>query len=161
MFYNEGMISDFFYASPIDKWVVVDVSDEKIVSIRFIVHDCNSSIGSARITLPVSSDLIRYLHGSPVDFSPYAVDLTGYTPFQKEVLTAARSIPFGNCITYSSLADRIGRPGAARAAANALGRNTIPIIIPCHRVVSKHGLGGFSWGKDLKLKLLGLESMSI
>ncbi len=115
--------------------------------------------GDERMTLPVTSDLQRYFMGENVDFSSYDVDLSCFTPFQQEVLTATRSIHWGTCITYSQLASMVGRPKAVRAVGNALGSNRVPVIIPCHRIVSKHGPGGYSLGAGLKLELLRLESI--
>ena len=115
--------------------------------------------GDESITLPVTCDLQRYFMGENVDFSSYDVELSGFTPFQQEVLTATRSVHWGTCITYSQLASMIDRPKAVRAIGNALGLNRVPVIIPCHRIVSKHGLGGYSLGVGLKLELLKLESI--
>lgn len=81
------------------------------------------------------------------------------TEFQRRVWEELRNIPYGQTITYSELARRIGRPTACRAVANACGVNPLPIIIPCHRVVAFHGRpGGYTGGLDIKLALLALES---
>jgi len=158
IFYKDEEIwTDYFYADPIKMWVAVEASFNNINSVRFFENIFNNSL--EKLTLPVSSDLLRYFRGETVDFSIYNVDLSGYTLFQQNVLAAVRFIPEGTCITYSQLAEMMGVPRAIRAAANALGTNKTPIIIPCHRVVSKNGLGGFSCGVDLKLKLLKLESI--
>ncbi|MCK4937103.1 MAG: methylated-DNA--[protein]-cysteine S-methyltransferase [Methanosarcinales archaeon] len=117
--------------------------------------------GKTRITYPVSLDLQRYFKGETVDFSCYDVDLSEFTPFQQQVLTATRSIRWGNSITYSRLASLIERPRATRAVGTALGKNRVPVIIPCHRVVSKNGSGGFSYALDVKQRLLGLESIKV
>ena len=88
------------------------------------------------------------------------VDLDRLTPFQVTVLQAARSIPSGSVWTYGQLARTIGSPKASRAVGQALGRNPVPIVIPCHRVVASDGsLGGYSGGGGLQSKrfLLGLE----
>jgi len=80
------------------------------------------------------------------------------TDFQKKVWECLRAIPYGETITYGQLAALIGKPGASRAVGNANGRNPLPLIIPCHRVVaSGGGLGGFSCGIWRKEYLLGLE----
>jgi methylated-DNA-[protein]-cysteine S-methyltransferase len=158
IFYKDEEIwTDYFYADPIKMWVTVEASFNNINSVRFFENIFNNSL--SELILPVSSDLLRYFRGETVDFSIYNVDLSGYTLFQQNVLAAVRSIPERTCITYSQLAEMIGEPRAVRAVANALGKNKTPIIIPCHRVVSKIGLGGFSCGVDLKLKLLKLESI--
>lgn len=78
------------------------------------------------------------------------------TGFQVQVWQAALKIPAGTTVTYQELAEKIGRPKAHRAVANALGKNKIAYFIPCHRVVQKTGaLGGYKWGiarKDLLLQ---------
>ena len=81
------------------------------------------------------------------------------TPFQRSVWEALATIPFGDTTSYGALAERIGRPKAARAVGAANGRNPIPILIPCHRVVGSSGsLTGFGGGFDTKRTLLELES---
>lgn len=87
------------------------------------------------------------------------VDLGNLTPFQKAVLGATGRIPRGEVLTYGQVARRIGNPRACRAVGQALGKNPVPIVIPCHRVVAGGGLGGFSGGGGLASKkiLLRLE----
>ena len=81
------------------------------------------------------------------------------TDFQKSIWTALQLIPYGNTISYSDLAQKIGRPGSHRAVANAVSRNPISIIIPCHRVIAKNGsIAGYAGGVYRKKKLLQLES---
>jgi methylated-DNA-[protein]-cysteine S-methyltransferase len=78
--------------------------------------------------------------------------------FQLQVWTALRSIPYGMTISYGELADRIGRPSAARAVGLANGRNPVSIIVPCHRVVGSDGtLTGYGGGMERKRYLLDLE----
>ena len=67
-------------------------------------------------------------------------------------------IPYGECVTYSYIAEKVGNPKAYRAVGTSCGNNPIPLVVPCHRVVSKSGLGGFSGGLDIKRFLLELES---
>jgi methylated-DNA-[protein]-cysteine S-methyltransferase len=109
------------------------------------------------------ADFIRrftaYFEGQVVDF-PDALDLTGATAFQARVWRAARLIPYGQTCSYGWLAGQIGRPGAARAVGQALGRNPLPVVVPCHRVLAAGGgLGGFSGGLAMKRFLLGLETV--
>jgi methylated-DNA-[protein]-cysteine S-methyltransferase len=81
------------------------------------------------------------------------------TPFQLEVWAALRTIPYGETATYGDIARRLGRPRAFRAVGAANGRNPIPIVIPCHRVVGTDGsLTGFGGGLPIKRALLSLES---
>lgn len=80
------------------------------------------------------------------------------TSFQLEVWQALRRIPYGQTRSYSFLAAEVGHPRAARAVGNANGRNPLPIILPCHRVIAADGgLGGYSSGLEKKRFLLGLE----
>ena len=81
------------------------------------------------------------------------------TEFQKKVWTSLVAIPYGETISYKTLAERVGSPKAVRAVGAANGANPIPIIIPCHRVIGNDGsLTGFGGGLPLKKKLLELES---
>lgn len=80
------------------------------------------------------------------------------TPFQRMVLEAICAIPPGQVLSYADVAAAIGRPRAARAVGNALAANPVPVFIPCHRVVSSQGLGGYGGGLDKKRLLLDLES---
>ena len=80
------------------------------------------------------------------------------TPFQLEVLRELRNIPYGSTASYGDVAKRLGRPRAARAVGAANGRNPLPIVIPCHRVVGSNGsLTGFGGGLATKQALLELE----
>ena len=80
------------------------------------------------------------------------------TPFQRKTWETLRRIPFGETITYSELARRVGNPRACRAVGAANGRNPLSIVIPCHRVVGSRGkLTGYAGGVDVKRRLLELE----
>jgi methylated-DNA-[protein]-cysteine S-methyltransferase len=101
-----------------------------------------------------------YFNGKAVDFGEVACDLPPAGSFAGMVLRACRTIPYGQTRSYSSLAEQIGRPDAARAVAAALGKNPIPLVVPCHRVTYADGrLGGFSaeGGVELKRRMLDLE----
>ena len=81
------------------------------------------------------------------------------TPFQRRVWAALERIPYGETISYGELARRVGNPSASRAVGAANGRNPIPIVIPCHRVIGSTGkLTGFGGGLDVKRALLDLET---
>lgn len=83
------------------------------------------------------------------------------TAFQQSVWQALMKIPFGQAVSYSDIAQRIGKPNAVRAVGLANGRNPIPIIIPCHRVIGKNGsLTGYGGGLPTKRQLLALEGIS-
>ncbi len=103
--------------------------------------------------------LKSYLAGSRVAF-PDKLDLSPATPFQRQVWEATRLIPYGETRSYSWVAEQLGKARAARAVGQALGRNPLPIIIPCHRVVAKDGqLGGYTGGVEIKRYLLNLEAL--
>jgi methylated-DNA-[protein]-cysteine S-methyltransferase len=105
----------------------------------------------------VTGQLREYFSGarSHIDLP---VDLARLTPFQKKVLQTARRIPPGTVWTYGQMARTIGKPRASRAVGQALGRNPVPIVIPCHRVIAGDGsLGGYSGGGGLKSKRLLLH----
>jgi methylated-DNA-[protein]-cysteine S-methyltransferase len=102
----------------------------------------------------------RLMDGAAEDFSSFAVDISTLPEFERLVLEETRAIPSGATRTYGEIARRIGAPGAARAVGRALGRNPVPIIIPCHRILAADGKsGGFSapGGASTKLRLLQLE----
>jgi methylated-DNA-[protein]-cysteine S-methyltransferase len=83
------------------------------------------------------------------------------TPFQRDVWSALRKIPYGETVSYGELTRRLGRPRASRAVGAANGRNPIPIVVPCHRVVGSNGaLTGFGGGLSIKRRLLELEAES-
>ena len=108
--------------------------------------------------LPLFQDLHRFFRSEKIDFSRYRIDMSGYSPFVKEVLETVSKIPFGRTLSYSDVAELIGKPRACRAVGNAVGSNRTAIVIPCHRVVGKNNLGGFGdLGLDLKSKLLEVE----
>ena len=80
------------------------------------------------------------------------------TDFQKKVFKTMRNIKYGEVLTYKELAEKAGHPKAYRAVGSTCRANRIPIVIPCHRVVSSSGLGGFGGGLRRKKFLLNLES---
>lgn len=105
---------------------------------------------------PVMEQLRGYFEGDP---SPIHAVVRPFetAPFYRTVHHILARIPFGSTITYRELAMLAGRPGAARAAGSACGRNHVLIIVPCHRIVAAQGLGGFGAGLELKEQLLRHE----
>jgi O-6-methylguanine DNA methyltransferase len=100
--------------------------------------------------------LEEYLSGKRTEFD-LALDLRG-TPFQLEVWSALRDIPYGRTRSYAELAQEVGRPAAVRAVGAANGANPLAIVVPCHRVIASDGsLGGYGGGLKLKAKLLAME----
>jgi methylated-DNA-[protein]-cysteine S-methyltransferase len=107
------------------------------------------------------ADLIKrlkeYFAGKKVAF-PDKLDLSGATDFQRQVWRITQTIPYGETRSYGWVAERLGKNGA-RAVGQALARNRLPVIIPCHRVLASDGsLGGYSGGVGVKESLLRLEA---
>lgn len=129
--------------------------------VRQLLGDIVSTSSSACQLQDVADRLRLYFDGHEVDF-PDRLDLSEATHFQREVWRATRLIPYGETRSYGYVAARIGKPGAARAVGQALGRNPFPIVVPCHRVLAGDSkLGGFSGGLDMKRYLLSLEGAVI
>jgi len=99
--------------------------------------------------------ILDYLGGRRRTFE-IELDIEG-TPFQKNVWQRVRKIPYGATTTYGQIARALGNEGASRAVGSANGRNSLPLIIPCHRVVASSGLGGYGGGLATKKKLLKIE----
>jgi methylated-DNA-[protein]-cysteine S-methyltransferase len=112
------------------------------------------------VLLEAKRKLAKYFRG---DLRTFDLPLAPRgTPFQTRVWHALSSIPFGTTYSYGELARLIGAPHAARAVGRANGRNPIPIVVPCHRVVGANGdLTGFAWGLDRKRWLIGHEVKSL
>lgn len=103
-----------------------------------------------------ATQLGEYFAGRRREFE-VTLDLRG-TDFQKDAWRALAAVPYGETRSYRDQAEAIGRPGAFRAVGAANGRNPIPVILPCHRIVGADGsLTGFAGGLDTKRRLLNLE----
>lgn len=115
-------------------------------------------IPSEKALAPALAQVAEHFAGTRRRFE-LDLDLVG-TPFQIEVWEALREIPWGETISYGELARRVGRPGGARAVGGANGRNPLPVVVPCHRVIAADGgLGGFSSGLPVKRALLRFEGI--
>jgi methylated-DNA-[protein]-cysteine S-methyltransferase len=111
-------------------------------------------------------DIQRYLAGRPIDFSSVTVDLDGIDDFRRKLYAALREVRFGHTVTYGELAKQLGSTGweGARDVGEAMGKNPVPVVIPCHRVLAAGNKpGGFSayGGTATKQKLLALEGVSL
>ena len=104
----------------------------------------------------VSTELQQYFSGELTSFST-PIDLLAGTNFQQRVWKELQRIPYGETKIYADIATAIEQPKAYRAVGSANGQNPICIVIPCHRVVSKRNIGGYSGGLDIKKALLLLE----
>ena len=123
----------------------------KIISLLFSYSEHSDS---SPLLEKAKEEIEEYFQGKRKTFD-LPLDAKG-TEFQKRVWKELLDIRYGETVSYGEIGDRIGTK-AYRAIGNACGKNPIPILIPCHRVVGKDNIGGFSLGLDLKRKLLDME----
>lgn len=123
----------------------------KIISLLFSYSEHSDS---SPLLEKAKEEIEEYFQGKRKTFD-LPLDAKG-TEFQKRVWKELLDIRYGETLSYGEIGDRIGTK-AYRAIGNACGKNPIPILIPCHRVVGKDNIGGFSLGLDLKRKLLDIE----
>jgi len=136
---------------------VVDASGRGVTAIR--PGRTSEAAGSAarRLAAQGREELLQYLEGERTFFQ-VPVDLDRLPDFQRRVLDEACHIPYGEVRSYSFLAERVDHPRAARAVGTALGRNPVPFIVPCHRILrGDASLGGYGFGLPMKADLLALE----
>lgn len=158
--FNHDLIGNILLATRNNRLMAVDfrVSQQEFVALIERSFNLTPYYAPQAITEP-ANQIRAYLSGLRLRFD-IKVDLSSLTQFQRQVLQATQEIQPGEVVTYSEIAKRIGNPKSVRAVGQALGRNPIPIVIPCHRVIAADGsLGGYSGGGGLetKAKLLKLE----
>ena len=128
--------------------VAVFVQTEQ-VSIELLTEMHAPKPAETKIAQTVASQIESYFSNSKTNFK---LPITQHgTPFQQRVWHAIAKIPCGRVLTYAELAAQVG--SGARAVANACGANNLPLIVPCHRVVAKNGIGGFMQGNPDGLKV--------
>lgn len=152
----QGIEQEFFIDTKIGK-LLIGVSHNKITKILFN-QPKNSLKGiKPKIVTSLENQLLEYFNGHRKTFQ-LEYSLKG-TDFQKEVWKKLLDISYGKTISYGKLAAQLGDVKKIRAVANAVGKNPIPIVIPCHRVVGMHGnLTGYIGGLANKKYLIELES---
>ena len=134
---------------------MIDISD----NVNFLKDRIRSEFpGSEKVEISGNLELKKgieaFISGEDVKFN---LRVDG-TPFELEVWSALLDVPYGQTVSYSEIAKRIGKPRAVRAVANACAKNPIPLIIPCHRIIRKSGgLGGYGPGIEKKIALLEIE----
>lgn len=115
-----------------------------------------ANLDGAAICQQARCEIEAFLAGERQDFSvPYEVRGTS---FHRQIWQYLEEIPYGEIVTYGDLARRAGSLGASQAVGLACGANPVPLIVPCHRVLAKDGLGGFGGGLPMKKQLLRLEA---
>jgi methylated-DNA-[protein]-cysteine S-methyltransferase len=119
---------------------------------KYLVADLDNPKFDKNLLKPLQNRIIAYFEGKPVIFNE-SLNLTSLPAFSQKVLAACKKIPPGKTISYSQLARMIGKPRACRAVGNALARNPIPLLVPCHRVIRCDGSPGqFSAPGSVTLK---------
>ena len=159
------ILSDSSDGQPVVTFFHLPEATKKLTEKRIagITHGCRTSAPPPRIAGIIKKVQI-HLRGDAQDFRDIAVELDGAGLFTEQVYEAARKIPAGRTMTYGELAKAMNRPAAARAVGQALGRNPVPLIIPCHRVLAAGGkAGGFSapGGVETKARMLAIEGAMI
>ena len=159
---NEPVRNEIVIASPVGKLRLV-ASEKGLVAIDVrnnAKQEVTAKNPSAQaVLIQTKKQLEQYFAGKRTTFD-VALDLVG-TEFQVQAWRALCRIPFGKTISYGQQAANIKKPKAFRAVGSANGKNPIPIIVPCHRVVASDGsLGGYSLGLRMKKQLLALEGVS-
>jgi methylated-DNA-[protein]-cysteine S-methyltransferase len=150
-------ISRVHVESPIGPWTVEGDGDG--VTWVLTPKEARRPTGG-RPAVPVrelADQLAQYFAGRRTGFDA-RLSLDG-TDFELMVWGALGEIPYGETRTYGDVAAMIGRPSAYRAVGNANGRNRLPVVIPCHRVVASGGIGGYGSGLDVKRFLLEVEGV--
>ncbi|MBM4445862.1 MAG: methylated-DNA--[protein]-cysteine S-methyltransferase [Chloroflexi bacterium] len=142
------------------KRVVLPQKSKELVDDQIISCGCASGNHDPACFGDLPDRLRRYLDGEPVAFAD-KLDMAEATNFQQSVWQVVRNIPYGETRSYGWVAKKLDSPKAPRAVGQALARNPMPIVIPCHRVIDSTGnLGGFGGGVEIKEFLLCLERVS-
>jgi methylated-DNA-[protein]-cysteine S-methyltransferase len=144
-------------------------SDETVVAHHFdFARAASAGEGACDLSsqAPSSPALVRrvaaFLAGEDVSFSDVALDLEWATPLQRALVEALRAVPRGEVVSYGELAALAGRPRAPRAAGAVCSDNRFAFVVPCHRVVSSSGIGGYGTaGVEVKRRLLALEGVDL
>jgi O-6-methylguanine DNA methyltransferase len=136
----------------------------KIVLSHSLTRELVWEVFSDRKAEKLENDICEWMDSYAKGIDPateLSFDLAKVAPFTKSVLERLLSLPFGSSMSYSELASSLNRPRAARAVGTACGRNPLPLLIPCHRILAASmQLGGFSGGVSIKEKLLQHEGIS-
>ena len=155
--FNSSLLKNVFVASTERGVCMVDfLKTEKVFLSRLKERFPGKIVRDQQKNKDFLDQLKKYLKGGLQRFD-CKLDFRG-TPFQKRVWSALAKIPYGQTRSYKEIAQAIGHPKAFRAVGNANGQNSIPLIIPCHRVIESNGrLGGFGHGVKVKKQLLDFE----
>jgi len=142
------------FQSPIGTLYLI-FSEKHLNGIDFVRPD--RVMGKGKAPALIQKELKDFFEHGIGEFT-HKIVFTKGTDFEKRVWLALKEIPFGETRTYKWLAEKLGKPNASRAVGQALSKNPLPIVLPCHRVIESDGsLGGYSGGVDIKRRLLDIE----
>ncbi len=148
MYYYKYVIGGYEFLIAEDKGFITDITLDKEID--------GYKLKETELIIKTKRELEEYFLGKRKSFD-IPIKLKG-TLFQKKVWNKMRKIPYGKTVSYGDLAALSGSPKAMRAVGNVCHKNRILIIVPCHRVVASHGIGGFGKDIGIKINLLELEN---
>jgi methylated-DNA-[protein]-cysteine S-methyltransferase len=157
---NESCVYDLIEWSPVNLMLIA--CQGELLSVTFLREgeDPPRELQrDPRATAFATRQMNEYLSGERKEFT-IPLTLRG-SPFQLAVWSQLRNIPYGTTLSYGDIASELGRFGGGRAVGGAVRRNRLPMVIPCHRIVSQDGPGGFTGGLDIKNALFQIEGISL
>jgi O-6-methylguanine DNA methyltransferase len=156
----DSSLGNIILVSKDGRLIELDIKNDDIYWIKKSLKACYpDGIDSSESFHKLCKLLDRYIKGERVDFN-VEFDISRLGPFTRKVLKELTRIPYGEVTSYGCIGKKLGYKNASRAVGQAVGRNPVPIIIPCHRVIREDGsIGGFSMGVDIKEKLLAIEGI--
>lgn len=156
----ESQIGTISLASRNKKIIALDIQSKNVYEVKKHLSSLYPDGHESELSFKTIKLLLhRYLKGKKVDFD-VDIDISGESQFTQKVLRELKKIPYGEVRSYLWIGKQVGHVMGARAVGQAVKRNPIPIIIPCHRVIREDGsLGGFSLGIEIKKRLLAIEGV--
>jgi methylated-DNA-[protein]-cysteine S-methyltransferase len=152
--FNESIVEGARFEA-LGCYLIVERLENKIIKVSFSAKEPSHTRSSE-----LAERLIKFVtDGTPCP--KVDLDLSGFDDFRRDVTSVVMNIPRGRTMTYGRVAALSGHPSAARAVGNVMAKNPFVILVPCHRVVAKQGLGGFAWGLEAKKRLLEFEASNL
>ncbi|HOP86493.1 MAG TPA: methylated-DNA--[protein]-cysteine S-methyltransferase [Syntrophorhabdaceae bacterium] len=159
----DSSLGNILFVSKDDALINIRIfnDDASFIKNRFLLKEPDA-VESIKSFMNIANQLDAFLKGERIDFHEIHVNLSNLPDFTQRVLKETRKIPYGEVRTYGFISKRLGYKNAARAVGQALKKNPIPIIIPCHRVIREDcSIGGYSLGINIKQRLLAIEGIKI
>ena len=145
----------------INRKVTIVAEDDYLIKIDFEKNVYDFEYKESKVIKQFKKELDEYFSGNLKEFKT-KFKLIGLTPFQKRVLEKVAKVKYGKYISYTDIAKSINNEKACRAVGNAVGKNPLPIIVPCHRIIrTDKTIGGYTGGANIKIKLLEVENIKL